>query len=809
MSMTKLTMRATVSLLIALATVPVLAAEPGQVKAKPRVDRFGDPLPEGAVMRIGTVRFRHEHAVTGVAWSPDGKVLAANNQLWDAATGKAIRTLQVGPRDGWKHVVWSPDGKTLALVGEHISLWDPATGKRMRTILAPGPTHAAWSPDGKVMATVCWSDEDATIRLWDTATGKQIRAMKRKAPKHRWSTGGPSSPASDDWVCWSPDGKMLASAGSNGMDLWESSGKEIASLGDGRIVCWSPDGTKLVSANYDAVRLLDAATRREIRTWKDGLRDIKAVCWSPDGKTIAAAGGDNAIRLWDARSGKELHVIRGGHCSSFGVNTIAWSPDGKLLASAGYDHTLRLWDPVTGKEAGPAAHPCVVREWFPANIISWSPDSKVLASAADCTIRLWDPLQDKELRALSGHDRCIHFLAWSPDGKTLVSGSGDSTARLWDAATGIELHMLPHSKYSTVYSATWSPDGKVLATADRSIIRLWNIATGSEILAIKGQKNPLGAYWSADGKSLLSFGLHDETIYLWNSATGKEIRHFTFDNYVYRAGWSADGKIFVWVDGTIRLLDPGTGRQIHTLNANSIWPESWSRDGRTLAALGRDAAIQLWDVAAGKEIRTFDHDGSNCYSVAFSPDGRLLASAHHNTTVLIWHVSPVALDGKVDGKLDVLWRQLAANDAASADRAFWQLVSAREKAVRLLDKELRLPPELDAKLVGGYLADLDSSEYRVRAKAASELQRLGTHALPHLRKALAGNPSFEARKRMQRLVAKLETYPGLPLQQWRALAVLERIGSPEAKAILEKLAKGDPHARLTQEARASRARLAK
>jgi hypothetical protein len=211
------------------------------------------------------------------------------------------------------------------------------------------------------------------------------------------------------------------------------------------------------------------------------------------------------------------------------------------------------------------------------------------------------------------------------------------------------------------------------------------------------------------------------------------------------------------------------------------------------------------------EIRALAVNHSSIASVAFSPDGLRLASANSDTTVLIWSVPSVSLENRklAAAELSRLWADLGSEDAAKADRALWTLVAVGKQSVPLLKEQLA-PAARDpkrAEKLAALIADLDSDDFAVRNKANAELARQGALAEAALRKALASKPSLEVQSRIEALLEKLDTWPDMPLQNWRAQAVLERIGNDEARQVLKTLSEGDPAARLTQEAKASLNRL--
>ncbi|MBN3870961.1 hypothetical protein [Nostoc sp. JL33] len=279
------------------------------------------------------------------------------------------------------------------------------------------------------------------------------------------------------------------------------------------------------------------------------------------------------------------------------------------------------------------------------NSVAFSPNGKTLASGSnDNTIKLWDVGTGREIYTLQGHFSNVYSVAFSPDGKILASGSDDTNIKLWDVTTRGQIRTLQaHSAW--VLSVAFSPDGKILASGscDRTI-KLWDVTTGRQIRTLQVHSSNVNSVaFSPDGKILAS-GSNDTTIKLWDVTTGRQIRTFqAHSDWVRLVAFSPDGKILASGsdDKTIKLWDVTTGGQIRTLQGHSDWVRSvaFSPDGKTLASASFDNTIKLWDVGTAREIYTLKGHSSYVYSVAFSPDGKILASASFDKTINIWQLA--------------------------------------------------------------------------------------------------------------------------------------------------------------------------
>jgi len=272
-------------------------------------------------------------------------------------------------------------------------------------------------------------------------------------------------------------------------------------------------------------------------------------------------------------------------------------------------------------------------------LVAFSPDGKrIISGSRDNTIKVWDSATGAELMTLRGHDG-LSSIAFSPDGKRIISGSDDKTIKTWEAATGAELMTLRGHK-GEVISAAFSPDGKrIVSGSNDKTIKIWDAATGTELMTLRGYDGIWPGAFDPDVKRIVSNG-GDNTVKVWDVATGTELMTLRgHKEEVSSVAFSPDGRRFVSgsSDKTIKIWDAATSTELMTLHDDN-WVEdaSFSPDGKRIISGGGDNTIKVWDSATGAELMTLRGHGDWVASVAFSPDGKRIASGSNDKTIKVW-----------------------------------------------------------------------------------------------------------------------------------------------------------------------------
>jgi WD40 repeat protein len=401
----------------------------------------------------------HEGVVGPISISPDGKRIVSGSEdktskVWDMVTGSELMTLR-GHDRGVLSVAFSPDGSQLVTAGQTINLWDAANGTQLTSFVGHQDmiSDVAFSPDGKRIVS---GSKDNTIKVWEP--GVDHKAPLKLEGRHKG-------------MAFSPDGNRIVTGGEN-ITIWDAAtGDQVMRINHaGGCTSFSPDGKRIISTDgrtdANGIKVWDAITGKELLTLSGHDGTINGTIWSmsysPDGTRIVSGGEDKTVRIWNASTGAEVMTLRGHgdwpelpSCSP--VSSVVFSPDGKLIASGSYDRTIKIWNAKTGAEVRTLEHSHLVSG------ATFSPNGSQIVSTHGRSIRVWDATTGSELLTLEGHDKEVITVAFSPDGKRILSGSKDETIKIWDAATGLEVTTL--SMPGKVWGLRFSPDGKTMATA--------------------------------------------------------------------------------------------------------------------------------------------------------------------------------------------------------------------------------------------------------------------------------------------------------------------------------------------------------
>jgi WD40 repeat protein len=524
----------------------------------------------------------------------------------------------------------SPDGKRAAILGGPVLLfYDTATGKEMHRIAPKGhvPTGMAFSPDGNWLAT-CGNDQrlKTSVRIWNAVTGAEAAVLKGP---DRWNARPGNFAGLRHLFMMSHIAGQIPVPAGGGMALpvQIAFATQVARLDDVYTKSGEPHG---VAFSTDGQLVAATDRRGQLQVWDRATGNLlfrriahplvnllkEEEFWarpalSSDGKLVATAcQDDGAFKLWNARTGEFVRSLwQGPQSKDDGFSRAVFSPKGRWVAAAGRYEAVRTPDPSVRVWDLKADRPqYVFRGTKPFTCLAFSPDEGLLAAGSqDDTVRLWDLATGRELATYPGHEGGVVAVAFTPDGKRVVSLSGQRVVKTWDATRDPEMVVFRQGRGAS--HAALGPDGRYVAAAANDVTaRVWDTATGLELLKLDDKyEDSRQVAFSPDGKHLA---------------------------VAIKQGWL----------GGVRIVDAKTGRPVGTLPQQAAAPPmakpgtnlwtgppcfslAYSPDGKRLAAGGLDRIVRVWDVATGKELFRLGPHAGTVSGVAFSNDGKRLISA--------------------------------------------------------------------------------------------------------------------------------------------------------------------------------------
>jgi RNA polymerase sigma factor (sigma-70 family) len=646
-------------------------------KAAANVDLHGDPLPPGAIARLGTSRFRIDsEQVSGMAFAPDGKTLAVESRegilLIDAATGKQTKSFRPPDSYSWLFAL-SPDSQQLLTVAfsdrlvekkngvetqrkERVLAWDVASGRKTTEAELKRVRCLGWTAEGQPLA-VCQGKGD--IILHEIATNRVRRFLAKDLPDPDHDIPPP---------CAVQNNILAVGDKASTIHIWNLvDGKKRWSLKAKGEFCFhhslvpSPDGRWLASLTRDApdkiiIQLWDLETGKATHTVADDQQFPQHAVFSPDGRTVATVN-DKEVRLWDTARGRERGRLKADG-RSFNLSAISFAPDGKTFATMeGHSGAVHLWDMATGTlKPEHAGH---TTNWV--QTASFSPDGKCVATTGgmDGTIRVWDAASGRQLVHLrrpspNYASRCT----FSADGRTLFSCWNDKLL-LADAAIGRELRSLESVNMSMYLSndlrkvitlrhmgggSAYGGAGGGIGSGSNWQFTGWDIAARKQLFrrGLANLESHRDLVVSADGNMLAMPPAKTEPMHLEDTATGERLLNFPMRKVMTKPlAFSPDGRLLISetttpapqndpekFKRTLHIWEVLTGTELFSLTVyrNFFARAAFSLDGRLLATIAPEGEILLWDLTIGKELHRFKGFDSSVTSLAFSPDSRRLVS---------------------------------------------------------------------------------------------------------------------------------------------------------------------------------------
>jgi RNA polymerase sigma factor (sigma-70 family) len=783
-----------------------------------RVDTDGDPLPQEAIRRLGTARWRMTDALQSLACSEDGKRLATASrsglvQVWDTATGKVLRELKMGQVG---QVAISSDGEVVAAAVDTdnpgvggIYIWPEGKKEATRFFKVSDRVYSLLLDGNRL-----WVGGREGIYCWDVEKSLRIIEHKFVKPDRVWamavSTGAPG---------------LLAAGTTSGLRLYDEKGRELDASsywGDEstNAVAFAPDGKSVaVGTDGGTLYIWDIADQR-LKSRASSLLNqsegVLSLAYTANGKSLVAAGRGTFI-MASAETGKGFAGVpidtRGATLEPApSTNRLVLSSDGSrffgqlCVKGRKQCHQLGAWDVPSGKENPPlAGHDSPVR-----NMV-FQGDGSLLSLAEDGSVIRWDR---KGNEALSRRPQWLQFNQFSltEGGGMHVFGSilradprrgqrNDSwIIDIRGLLTNEPLIRVPEQELPNLRAAL-SLDGNTLVVARPETLTFHRLTTKEEAKVDTGLPSVPGLVFSPDGRRLALTNRRDTQI--WSVTKMDKLCRLAKIVCAGPLEFSLDGKQVAVCSGdnVITLADADTGTRqgeirldasdIHAL-AFGPWPN--------LLTVATDKGVHILDTRTGKEVVHLNGGQGAVYSLAYSLDQGLLATGGADTTVLLWDTIPILARTTVAEQNDLpkdqalLWNDLGSADALRGVTALRAFRAEGEKSVALLQERFLTPDKpFGSDAQRRLIVQLEHADYKVRASAFAEVKKNPRVAEPVLREAYRNTTDEIFRLRLRTFLNELESEDLIValnerLRERRVVFLLEMMASPEARKLLTTLA---------------------